>query len=156
MCFLSSKYLAVDLGLESSKGLVSISEVSSHGCCHGFGSSLEGLSTDVRAIIQMSPRDSFSRCHQVSSVSNTKTKETDGGKETEHRIQQKSNHLSAALMLEAEDQRTSCPLSFAQNNSEISQGAMDRKACRCERWESRVARGQLRGWLLKPYLLLHS
>ena len=122
MCFLSSKYLAVDLGLESSKGLVSINEVSSRGCCHGFGSSLVGLSTDVRAIIKMSQRDSL-RCHVVSSVSNSKTKETDGGKETEHRTKQKSHHLSAALTLEAEDQRTSCPVSFMQNNSEISQGS---------------------------------
>lgn len=70
--FLSSRYLAVDLGFRSSKGLVSITEVSSQGCCHGLGSSLEHLSSSSYRCLQ---RDDSMRCHQVSSVSNNKTKE---------------------------------------------------------------------------------
>lgn len=139
--FLSSKYLAVDLGFESS-----INEVSSHGCGHGFGSSLEGLSTDVRAIIQMSPRDSL-RCHRVSSVSNTKTRETDGGKETEHRTKQKSHHLSAALMLKL---KTNTPAALSHSCRTTLRyrrgwGGDGPKGSRCEHRESGVTRGQLRG-----------
>lgn len=115
--FLSSRYLAVDLGFVSSKGLVSIHEVSSQGCCHGLGSSLEGLSSSSHRCLQGTQWDAFR-----SPLSQTiRLKKRDGWKETECKIKQKreSHYISPTLMLEVEDQHTCCSLTFTQSNVEI-------------------------------------